>query len=387
MPAATRITHIIVRLSTGGAEKSLYRLLRHTRDEFLHEVICFGQPTTIGQDIEALGIKVHWLNERRAGPLVLWQAWRMLRANPPHILQGWMYYGNLLASLLGRCLSASTRVAWNIRQAPADFRREKARTRWAMAWARAPWLAPDLVIYNSHAGQRVHLALGYNKYPHTVIANGIDLDEFAPDAKVREQVRAAWGIGAERWVAMVCRYHPLKGVGQYLAAVRCLLDAGCRARFALAGSGMRADNAELAGLMQQHGLDETEIALLGEIASPADFLPALDVLVQASWREGTPNILLEAMACGVLTIATRVGDSERIISDAARLVSPGDSQALAAAIAAALAAAPADAECGGGARQQDRVDTERAFLRAHYETGLCMQAYRHAYEKLLGAVA
>ncbi len=387
MPAAIRITHIIVRLSTGGAEKSLYRLLRHTGEEFVHQVICFGPPTAIGRDIEALGIPVYWLNERRAGPLVLWQAWRILRADPPQVLQGWMYYGNLLASLLGRCLPRATRVAWNIRQAPADFRREKARTRWAMQWARAAWLAPDLVIYNSHAGQRVHALLGYNKYPHTVIGNGIDLDEFTPNARVREQVRTAYGIGAEAWVAMVCRYHPLKGVGEYMAAVRSLLDAGCNARFALAGSGMHADNAELMSVMRQHGIGTEQVALLGEIASPAGFLPALDVLVQASWREGTPNILLEAMACGVATVATRVGDSERIISDAARLVTPGDSQGLATAIAGALDAVRKDAKCENGTGQGARINTERAFLRAHYETDVCIQAYRRAYDKLLGTGA
>jgi glycosyltransferase involved in cell wall biosynthesis len=376
MPTATRITHVIVRLATGGAEKSLYRLLRHTQQNFHHEVICIGTPTPIGKDIEALGVTVHWLNEKRSGPLVLNEAARLLRDNPPHILQGWMYYGNVLASLLGRRLP-DTRVAWNIRHAPTHMPDEKLRIRGAMQLARAACLAPDLVIYTSHAGQESHEALGYNQYPHRVIPNGIDLTEFAPNPRIREQVRRRYGIGAEPWVSMVCRYHPLKGVNEYLAATRRLLDAGCEARFALAGTGMEPGNAELVALMQRHQLDERSICLLGEIARPQDFLPGLDLLVQASWREGTPNILLEAMACGVATVATDVGDSAYILQDQARLVPPGDPAAMAAAMERALA------EKG----RAQRLAAERAHLQARYEIEVCMQAYRNSYGQLVGSGA
>ena len=210
-----------------------------------------------------------------------------------------------------------------------------------------------------------------------VISNGIDLTEFAPNQGVRAQVRRQYGVGDEPWVAMVCRYHPLKGVNEYLAAVKQLRDAGCTARFALAGTGMARDNAELSALLQRHQLGEDSICLLGEIARPQDFLPGLDLLVQASWREGTPNILLEAMACGVAMVATNVGDSAHILQDGDRLVPAGDSAALAAAIEKAL-----NSDDNG-----ERVAHERKYLQEHYETEVCMQAYRHSYGQLVGDAA
>jgi glycosyltransferase involved in cell wall biosynthesis len=86
------------------------------------------------------------------------------------------------------------------------------------------------------------------------------------------------------------------------------------------------------------------------------------------------------MACGVLTVATRVGDTERILQDDNRLVPPGDAVALAGAINAALetlrrADATADAQ---------RVNAERTHLRGLYDVDLCMQAYRETYARLLG---
>lgn len=379
MPASTRITHIIVRLGTGGAEKSLFRLLRQTQGELQHQVICFGRATRLGRDIEALGVSVHWLDERRLGPLVLSRALSLLRREPPDILQGWMYYGNLLASWLGKRLPASTHTVWNIRSAPADLSAEKWQTRWAIRRGGAASLAPEFIIYNSHAGQRVHEPFGYNRHPHTVIGNGIDLAEFAPDARFREQVRLAHGIGDAPWVAMLCRYHPSKGVDVFLAAVRAMVDAGCRARFALAGPGMSADNAQLAGQLRLQGLADG-VDLLGEIEAAPEFLPGLDILVQASWREGTPNVLIEAMACGVLTVATRVGDTEHILPDSSRLVEAGDAAALAEAIHGALELlGNSDA-----AATAARVQSERNRLSAEYDMHRCVQAYRDTYAQLIG---
>ena len=204
MPSLHRICHVIVRLDTGGAEKSLFRLVRGTRGQLAHHVICFGPESPIGADIEQLGAQVTWLDYNKLGPLVFWRAFRLLRREPPDVLQGWMYFGNLIASILALGLPRRLKVAWNIRQSPADFALEKRRTRLSIHLARLPMLGPHLIIYNSFAGAQSHARFGFNRRRHTVIPNGIDTDEFKPDEASRAEWRNAQDVGDASWVGLVC---------------------------------------------------------------------------------------------------------------------------------------------------------------------------------------
>jgi glycosyltransferase involved in cell wall biosynthesis len=376
MSSNIRIAHLIVRLDTGGAEKSLYRLVRGTSDQLSHHIICFGPHSDIGRDIEALGVTVTWLDYRKLGPLVLWRAWRVLREQTPQVVQGWMYFGNLIASIVSLGLPRRVKLAWNVRQSPDNFSLEKRRTRLAIALARLPGLSPDMVIYNSFAGQRAHQRFGFNRRAHTVIVNGIDTEEFRPAAECRTHWRTTHGVGIESWVGLVCRYHPLKGVAEFLQAVRLIVDETDEViRFVLAGPGMTMDNLALVKLMDRYRVSADEIDLLGPIEDTAKFLPALDLLVIASVREGTPNVLLEAMACGVKTVATRVGDVALILGDPARVVEPGNVAELAQKIKLAL-------QCKEDLERR-RVGQEIELIRAEYHTGQCMQAYLNTYNKLL----
>jgi glycosyltransferase involved in cell wall biosynthesis len=67
-------------------------------------------------------------------------------------------------------------------------------------------------------------------------------------------------------------------------------------------------------------------------------MAACDLLVLPSWNEGTPNVILEALASGRRVVATGVGGIPDVISSPAlgELVSPRDPEALAAALGSAL---------------------------------------------------
>ena len=59
---------------------------------------------------------------------------------------------------------------------------------------------------------------------------------------------------------------------------------------------------------------------------------ALDVLASSSITEGFPNVIAEAMACGVPCVVTDVRDSRNIVGEFGIVVPPGDSDALAAGL-------------------------------------------------------
>jgi len=380
MSTTHRITHLIVRLDTGGAETSLLRLITGTQGKLAHQVICFGPPTALGQKIENLGVRVSWLDYRRSGPWVLWQAFKLLRRQPPDILQGWMYYGNVLASFLAWCLPrtaaaetvpARVKVAWNVRNAIVEPGNDSWMIRSAIACSR--WCHPDLVIYNSFAGQQAHQGMSL-RGRQVVVPNGIDLTEFVPDTKIRDEVRSKHHRSFDTWVGVIARWHKGKGIREYLEAVKLLRQKDAPARFFLAGNGLTLDNPEFAVLLKDVGLAPCDLDLLGPIANVARFLPAVDLLVLPSLREGTPNILLEAMACGVNTVATIVGDAARIVQSPARQVIPGDVQDLAAKISASMVESDQSREA--------RIKQERDFLASNYNAPICMQAYSDHYDDL-----
>ncbi len=370
MAEALKITHVILELKTGGAEKSLLRLTRETSDTLHHRVICMAGRTPIGDEIEASGTEICWFDYRRRGPLALWDAWRDVAGHPPDVLQGWMYFGNILASLIGLLsrltLAPRYKLAWNIRQAP-DVKAERRRTRWAMHLGRLPFLKPDHVIYNSWAGVTAHASLGYDKQPHTVILNGIDTSVYTPDERQRACVRAEHDVGDQVWISMVCRLHPLKGVDCYLSAIASLKD-NPRYRFSLAGPGMDRDNEDLMTLIDQAGLERDDVDCFGTV-DVAKFLPGLDVLVLASRREGTPNILLEAMACEVGVVATNVGDVERILDDPSRVVVQENE--LPEKIRA-IAESP-----------QANAERDRQRILDYYTIDRCMAEYAGAYAEMV----
>jgi teichuronic acid biosynthesis glycosyltransferase TuaC len=70
----------------------------------------------------------------------------------------------------------------------------------------------------------------------------------------------------------------------------------------------------------------------------ADYMSAADVVCLASSREGWPNVVHEAQACGAPVVATRVGGVQEMIPKAeyGSVVSLGDDDALTAALSHAL---------------------------------------------------
>jgi glycosyltransferase involved in cell wall biosynthesis len=101
------------------------------------------------------------------------------------------------------------------------------------------------------------------------------------------------------------------------------------ARFVLCGAGCGPDSETMRPLIESLGLAD-RVLLLGERTDLHNIYPAFDVLSQSSaYGEGLPNVVIEAMACGVPCVATDVGDSRDVIGETGLVLPPRDPQALA----------------------------------------------------------
>ena len=337
-----KVVHIITGLHVGGAEMMLHKLLATMdRSQFEPTVISLIPGGECRALIEAEGVRVHDLDMKAGMPSVgqikkLRQLARELR---PDLVQGWMYHGNVIASVFAKFVPGNPRLLWNIRHSLPDLRQEKLGTRLVIRLGAVGSQGPDRIIYNSTISQEQHALLGYARGKAEMIPNGFEMDRFRPSPQAAAQLRSELGLATGTvLIGMAARRHPVKGHENFLKAAARLRDAGRDCHFVLAGRGVTDEDAVLRDLSS--GAMRGYVHLLGQRQDMPSFLAALDLLCVPSFGEGFPNVLGEAMACGVPCVATDVGESRIIIADTGRVVPPGDPVALATALEELLVLEP-----------------------------------------------
>jgi len=329
-----KIVHIITSLSTGGAEMMLYKLLSavdHKR--FEHVVVSLiNKRTTLGERIEELGVPVHALGMQHGRLPTATSVRRLIclgRQLNPDIIQGWMYHGNMAALIVSALVPAQAKVIWNIRQTIYDLKQEKRLTSLLIRVGAKFSSMPARIIYNSSVSLKLHRKLGYASHRSLVLTNGFDCEQFKPDVATRYSFRRSLKLDSEAFlIGVVGRYHPVKDHANFLQAAGILERTWPNVHFVLVGCGVDHTNSKLVALIRQIGING-KIHLLGERTDVHYITAALDIASSSSYGEGFPNVIGEAMACGVPCVVTDVGDSAKIVNVTGIVVPPRDSQALA----------------------------------------------------------
>ena len=174
--------------------------------------------------------------------------------------------------------------------------------------------------------------------PHRVhlLYNGVDSDRFRPGN--REAARRELGIARDAPMLLyVGNLKQDKGCLDLLEAFPAVLAAYPGARLVFVGEGPAA--AALSRRAKQLGVD-ARLLLAGAQAHDAlpAWMQAADLLSLPSHNEGVPNVVLEAMACGLPVVATRVGGIPEVLPGHAGILVPAhDRAALARGLVDALA--------------------------------------------------
>ncbi len=382
--AALRVVHVITGLGQGGAESVLWRLATFPGQEVEHIVVSLTDDGIYGERLRAAGVTVHALGMPR-GRITLggFMALRRLIAGArPDAVQTWMYHADLIGGLAAR-LAGVRAVAWGIRNSGAHLERSSRSARMVLrACALLSGVLPGAIVCAAQDAAERHAAKGYRRDRMVVISNGYDLSRYAPDAAARARVRAQWGLdGDVPVIGCVARWDPLKDHANLLRAVAALVrdgrDAGLRC--VLVGRGMTIDNPELMALVDKLGLRERLV-----LAGPSDDVPAvmngLDLHVLSSCAEGFPNVVAEAMACGVYCVVTDVGDAAYIVGDTGVVVPPEQPEALARGIETALRDV--------ASRGQGRAgEAGRARVLANFDLARMVRDYTAVWRRLSGASA
>jgi glycosyltransferase involved in cell wall biosynthesis len=199
----------------------------------------------------------------------------------------------------------------------------------------------DRLITLSTLSSQEALQAGFSQDLLLSIPNGVDADIFCP-GPAPDHVRPR--------IICVGRLIPSKGVPLLVRALRQLVDTGIDAQLDLVGDG--PERQGLQHLAAELGLSG-RITFHGSVYGVAALLQRASVFVLPSFIEGMSNAVIEAMACGLPVITTRVGASPDLIDDGVSglLMEAGDEHALLAALRKVLEDRNCARRLGAAARQ------------------------------------
>jgi glycosyltransferase involved in cell wall biosynthesis len=188
------------------------------------------------------------------------------------------------------------------------------------------------------------------------IPGGVDIEKFRPAPQQRPD-----SSSPERVIICVARLEYVKGVDVLLDAWERMISTSSEwpvpllPRLLLVGDG--ALRCQLERIVEGLNIGES-VKFLGMRSDVIDLLQRSWAFVLPSRSEGMPNALLEAMACGLPCIATRVSGSEDIISDGANgiLVEPGEPDQIASALRSIITDAELAERVGRAARATVLLD-------------------------------
>lgn len=348
-----RVAFIAGTLGQGGAERQLYYMLTVLRQHGARpRVLCLTDGEFWEAPIRALGVPVQHVGGPRSRLRRLARLIADLRADPVDVVQSQHFYTNLYAAAAGRVLGVPEVGALR-----SDVRSEVAAN---PGWLGAASLrVPRLLAANSARAILNAEAYGVPRARLRLLPNVVDVARFAPrpggDAgPVR--LLLAGRLGAEkrgdRFLRLVAAARAHLG-----AAVEGLVVGDGPERASLerqaAALGLLSDGA---GAGARAG-----VTFHGAQADVAPWYGRASVLVLTSDFEGTPNVVLEAMAAGLPVVATDVGGVSDLVRDGVtgRTVPRDDEAALVDAVLA-LASDPARRR-RYGAEGRRHVETHHAL--------------------------
>jgi len=204
-------------------------------------------------------------------------------------------------------------------------------------------------------------------------SNGVDTERFSPGLS---DVRDKLGIPAAcRVVGFVGRLTRDKGVPELLEAFDAISIADPNARLLLVGWFDGSEDALCASLRERIRR-HPKIHCTGFVDDTAPYYRAMDVLVLPTWREGFPNVVLEAAASGVPVITTVATGSRDSVDPEVTglLIQPGNPGAITEAVLSLLR---------NRARRQRMGKAARIWVNEHYVDGRVLQLATMFYTSLV----
>jgi glycosyltransferase involved in cell wall biosynthesis len=346
-----------VRGTGGGPEKTiLFGAARANRRQFVNTV-CYLRAEVdpdfhIDERADALGLDYVSIVERRAFDwAVVAELRQLVRDRAIDIIHAHDYKTDLLALLLAQMESAiplTTAHGWTghtMMERWVYYPGDKLILRYF----------PHVIAVSSEIRRQL-LAWGCKPERVQVVLNGIDHLAFQRQTEQEAHARTALNIASDAVViGSVGRLEPQKRFDLLIEAFARLRAQNPRAALVIAGEGSLRSTLQT----QIDALRLTDSCrLIGHYSNVVLLHHALDLFVQSSAYEGTPNVVLEAMALGTPVIATNAGGTAELIRNGTDglIIPSGSAEHLYQAMATALGDPTRAAAWTAAARRRTESD-------------------------------
>jgi glycosyltransferase involved in cell wall biosynthesis len=247
----------------------------------------------------------------------------------PDVIYAFLPAQTTLAALLLPS-QLDTKLVFGLRAGGMELKHYDALS--ALTYRSEAWLSrrADFLIANARAVRVDAITRGLPADRIAVVPNGIDTEAMRPDAAAGRALRRAWGLSDHAFViGCVARLDPMKDHANLLKAAAGFAREDSEARFVCVGGGPLRE--ELKALAHSLGLVD-RVVWAGETADTRAAYNTFDIATLASaFGEGFPNVVGEAMACGVPVAATDVGDVRLLAGELGEVVPPRQPALLATA--------------------------------------------------------
>ena len=307
---------LISSLEFGGAERQVVEMVRSFDPKVVRPIICSLSPKVpLARFLPGKKDELNIVEKRgRFDFTTVFRVARLLRRHRVDVVHAFLFDAEMVARLAAPLARVPVVIA-------SERNTEYERPRMHSVLWKATESMYDVLVANSMSGKRFNIrTLGLADSKIEVVHNGVDVEKFRPDRAVGLAFREKLGIGPETpLIGMVGSYKRQKAQDVFLKmAARIRVDVPS-AHFVLVGEPLRDDfeetsrfQAEVQELAKTLKLSEC-VRFLGNQQDMKAVYNACNATALLSIREGTPNVVLESMACGVPVIATDVADNALII--------------------------------------------------------------------------
>jgi sugar transferase (PEP-CTERM/EpsH1 system associated) len=349
------IVHVVYSFTIGGLENVIVQLInRLPAEKFRHTVLSLTTISDFKNRITQPDVQFIELNKPPGHAIPLYpNIFKLLRKLKPDVL----HTCNLaaleivpIAWLAGVPLRIHAEHGWDAHDPNgSNPRYRKLRKFYKPFVSHYIAVSKDLDQYLEHA-------IGVSRNRRSLIANGVDTDFFSPAENTQPPITGCPFTPKQHWIAgTVGRLQTVKNQPFLARAfVKLLQDypkAALRIRLVIIGDGPLKNEIEKI-LLLGNALQYTWLP--GARNDIADIMRTLDCFVLPSQTEGTSCTLLEAMACGLPTIATAVGGTPALVEEGitGNLIPADDVASLAQALWLAYSSPDNFSKLGINARQR-----------------------------------